>query len=250
MKIKNLLFCCSYDGRKYHGYQVQKNALTVTEVLQDAIETVTGKRDGIIGCSRTDSGVHAKEYYFNMHTECSIPPERLMCALNRVLPNDIVITHCKEVDYSFHARYSAKGKQYVYKLYTGEVRNPFCEGLAYYYHRSVDISLLNSSAQHFVGTHDFAGFCNAGSNVADTVRTIWDFSVKEENGFVIFTISGNGFLYNMVRILVGTLLRVNEGKISESDLDKLIASKDRHLAGKTISPCGLYLNKVYYDSAR
>ena len=244
--MKNLLFKCCFDGRNYHGYQVQKNAYTVTEALQDGIEKVTGRRDGIIGCSRTDTGVHALEYYFNMHTEAAIPPERFVRALNRVLPRDIVILDCYEVPDDFHARYHAAGKQYIYRLYEGEYRNPFYEGLALHYRRGVDLELLNRAASHFLGRHDFAGFSNTGTKIEDTTRTLTEFFLARQDGFVQFTVTGDGFLYNMVRILVGTLLKVNEGRLQVEDLDALIASKDRHRAGKTVSPCGLYLNKVFY----
>lgn len=243
---KNLLFKCCFDGRNYHGYQVQKNAYTVTEALQDGIEKVTGVRDDIIGCSRTDTGVHALEYYFNMHTEANIPPHRFVYALNRVLPRDLVILDCREVPNEFHARYHAVGKQYVYRLYESEYRNPFYEGLALHYRRGVDIDLLNRAASHFVGKHDFAGFSNTGSKIEDTTRTLSEFFLEKQDDFVQFTITGDGFLYNMVRILVGTLLKVNEGRLQVEDLDALIASKNRHEAGKTVSPCGLYLNRVFY----
>ncbi len=244
--MRNLLFKCCFDGRDYHGYQVQKNAYTVTEALQDGIEKVTGVRDGIVGCSRTDAGVHALAYYFNMHTEAAIPPERFVRALNRVLPRDIVILDCRVVPDGFHARYSAVGKQYLYRLYEGEYRNPFYEGLALHYRRGVDLELLNAAASHFLGKHDFAGFSNTGSGVEDTVRTLTEFRLTRRDGFVQVSVTGDGFLYNMVRILVGTLLKVNEGRLSLEELDQLILSKDRHGAGKTASPCGLYLNQVFY----
>lgn len=245
--MRNLLFQCCFDGRGYHGYQLQQNALTVTETLQNAIETVTGKRDGIVGCSRTDAGVHACEYYFNMHTASAIPPERFVRALNRVLPSDIVLLGCKEVPEDFHARYHAVAKQYCYRLYNSEFRNPFYEGLAYYYRRKVDTALLDRAAKQFLGTHDFAGFSNTGSKVKDTVRTLTQFGVEQQGDFLCFTVTGNGFLYNMVRILVGTLLWVNEGKIGEQELSGIIASCDRSRAGKTAPACGLYLNRVFYE---
>lgn len=244
--MRNLLFRCSFDGRDYHGYQVQKNAYTVTEALQNAIEKVTGKRDDIVGCSRTDAGVHALEYFFNMRTESTIPSERFALALNRVLDKGLVIRDCREVPEEFHARYCAVGKQYFYLIYEDEFRNPFYEGLALHYRRGVDVELMNRAASHFLGTHDFVGFSNVGSDVEDTVRTLTEFSVTRENGFVRFSVTGNGFLYNMVRILVGTLLKVNEGRLAVDELDALIASCDRHAAGITVPACGLYLNRVFY----
>lgn len=244
--MRNLLFRCCFDGRNYHGYQVQQNAFTVTEALQNGIEKVTGVRDGIVGCSRTDTGVHALEYYFNMHTEAAIPCERFVRALNRVLPHDIVILDCEEVPEGFHARYDATGKQYVYRLYEGEFRNPFYEGLALHYRRSVDLELLNEAASHFTGTHDFAGFSNTGTKIEDTVRTLSECRLDRQDDFVRFTVTGDGFLYNMVRILVGTLLKVNEGGLCLDELDDVLASKDRRRAGKTVPPSGLYLTKVFY----
>ena len=246
--MRNLLFRCAFDGRNYHGYQVQKNAVTVMETLQNGIEKIIGKRDGIVGCSRTDSGVHAREYYFNMHTGSTVPPERFVRALNRVLPKDIVILDCREVPETFHARYSALGKQYIYRLYDGKLRNPFYEGFAYHYKRSVDVDLLNRAAAHFCGTHDFVGFSNTGTDVEDTVRTLSEFSVRRNGDFVEFSVTGDGFLYNMVRVLVGTLLKVNEGKLQIDELDDLIASKNRQRAGQTAPACGLYLTRVFYPN--
>lgn len=245
--MKNFLLEISYKGTAYHGWQVQSNAVTVQEKIQDAIETVFGKREDVKGCSRTDSGVHANMFCCNFKTEKNIPPEKIPSALNANLPFDISVKSCKEVSEDFHARYDCKGKEYVYKVWNSQTRNPFYDGLYcnYKYH-TIDEKLLDRQAQDFVGKYDFSAFCAAGSSVEDMTREIYSFSVKRSGDEVYFTVSGNGFLYNMVRIMVGTLLDISSGKIKEGSVKEIINSKNRLNAGFTVPPEGLYLNKVYY----
>lgn len=242
--IRRLLFTIKYDGTGYHGWQVQSNAVTVQEVFQNAVEKVFNKRLDVKGCSRTDSGVHANMYCVSLDCESDISCENAVLALNTYLPSDIAVISCSEVSDDFHPRYNCKSKQYVYKIYNGKIRNPFCRNYAYYYRYNIDADLLNSAAQSFVGTYDYAAFCSVKSDVEDTVRTVYSASVKREGDYVIFTVEADGFLYNMVRIMVGTLLFVNEGKIDS--IKEVIKSKDRKRAGKTAPPQGLYLNKVSY----
>lgn len=244
--MRNLLFNISYNGARYHGYQVQANAVAVAEVLQDAIEAVLHVREPIVGCSRTDTGVHANSYFFHMKTECRIPCERMVIALNRALPMDIAVHACREVPLDFHARYCCTGKEYLYKLWNSPIKNPFMEHLVYNYRFPIDVERLNEAAQAFVGTHDFRSFCALGGKDIGTVRTIHRFSVKREGELVLFRVAGDGFLYNMVRIMVGTLLTIQEGRLSPDDLPKIIEAKDRRAAGKTARAEGLYLNRVYY----
>lgn len=244
--MRRLLLTIQYDGSAYHGWQVQNNAITVQEVLQDAIQSVFGKRLNVIGCSRTDSGVHANEYCVSLDTDMTIAPENVVMAVNGYLPKDIAVINCKEVDIDFHPRYNVKSKQYVYKLYNAKIRNPFLADYALHYRPYIDVEYLNKEAQAFVGTFDYSGFCSVRSDVEDTVRTVYSFSVTREGDVVYFTVEADGFLYNMVRIMVGTLLFVSEGKIAEGELKNVILSCDRKRAGKTAPPQGLYLNKVIY----
>ncbi len=244
--MRNLLITISYDGSAYHGWQVQKNAVTVQQVFQKAVEKLFCEKTDIKGCSRTDSGVHANMYCVSLKTQKNIPCENIIMGLNTYLPKDIAVIGCIEVADDFHARYSVKSKEYVYRIYNSQIRNPFLKNYALHYRYPIDAQYLNEEAQAFLGSHDFSGFCSAKSDVEDTVRTVYSFSVTRNGDEVIFSVEADGFLYNMVRIMVGTLLFVNEGKIKQGELADVIKSKDRKRAGKTAPAHGLYLNNVKY----
>lgn len=244
--MRRLLVTIRYDGSAYHGYQVQSNAVTVQEVFQNAVQKVFGKRLDVKGCSRTDSGVHANMYCISLDTDMNISNESVVLALNTYLPSDIAAYDCKEVPAEFHPRYSCKSKEYLYKIYNGKYRNPFYAKYAFWYRYNLDAEYLNKEAQAFVGKYDYSGFCSVKSDVEDTVREIYSCRVWREDDFVYFKVSGDGFLYNMVRIMVGTLLFINEGKIKSGELENIILSKDRKRAGKTAPPQGLYLNNICY----
>lgn len=244
--MRNLLFRISYNGANYHGYQVQANAVSVAQVLQDAIEKVIKVRERIVGCSRTDAKVHANCYYFNMKTACSIPADRFVTALNCVLPDDIAVHSCQEVPLSFHARYNCTSKEYIYKIWNSPVKQPFLQNLALHYRYPLDAVHMDCACKEFIGTYDFKAFCAAGGKDMDTVRTICDCQVTREGDLVQFRVLGNGFLYNMVRIMVGTLLEVEEQHLAPSEIKQIILSKERHRAGRTARPEGLYLNRVNY----
>lgn len=244
--MRNLLLTLMFDGTGYHGWQVQKNAVTVQQTLQDAIERILGVRENVVGCSRTDSGVHANMFCCNMRTGSEIEPEKLKTALNAVLPQDIAVTSCGEVPYTFHARYDCVSKEYKYLILNSKQRNPFYINRALFYPHSIDADMLNFEAQAFLGMHDFTSFCAADSSVDDKARNIKSISVKRNGSLVEFTVEADGFLYNMVRIMVGTLLDINGGKIEKNSISQIIDSKDRKQAGKTAPACGLYLNKVNY----
>lgn len=244
--MKNLLLTIQYDGSDYHGWQVQKNAVTVQEIFQNAVEYVFGERLDVIGCSRTDSGVHANMYCLTLKTDMNIDDFGVVLALNSRLPEDIAVVDCKEVPMDFHPRYSCKSKEYVYKLYNGRIRNPFYSKYALHYRHHIDADYLNKEAQAFVGTYDYSAFCSAHSDVEDTVRTVKSFQVWREGDMVYFKVEADGFLYNMVRIMVGTLLFISQGKIKEGELTDIIKSKCRQRAGRTAPPQGLYLNKINY----
>ncbi len=244
--MRSILIEISFFGARYHGWQVQDNAVTVQQVMQNAIEAVLHKREDISGCSRTDSGVHANSYYFHMHTENTIPCDRLVIALNRVLPNDIAVLRCIEVSPEFHARYHCVAKEYEYRIWNSEVPNPFLENMTLLYRWKIDENLLHEQAQAYVGTHDFSSFCSQGSHITDCTRTIYSASVHRDGDMIIFRVCGNGFLYNMVRIMVGTLLFIQAGRIAPNSIPDIIAAKDRSKAGKTAGPEGLYLNHIFY----
>lgn len=245
---RNLLLTICYDGRNYHGWQIQSNALSVQEVFQKALYKVIGESTNIKGCSRTDAHVHAYNYCISFKTYHTIPCERLVAALNRYLPKDIAVLSCKEVNKDFHARYSCIGKEYVYKIWNNPIRDPFLDGYVYHYWYNLDETMLNKEAQSYIGKHDFTSFCTLDRRERkDFVRNVNNAEVIRDGDMVIFKVSADGFLYNMVRIMVGTLLRISQGKIQENKICDIIEAKDRSFAGPTAIPNGLYLNKVYYD---
>lgn len=244
---RNLLLKISYDGARYHGWQVQENALAVQEVFQKALYSVTGLREDIKACSRTDTGVHAREFCVSIKTESAIPPERLRAALNHYLPEDIAVKDCKAVPLDFHARYSCKGKEYTYEIWNHPVRDPFLKDRALHYWYPLDEELLNRAAGYYLGRHDFTSFCTLDSRErGDLSRTVTESRVERRGDLVVFTVAADGFLYNMVRILTGTLLRVQQGKIRPEDIPGILEAKDRKAAGPTAPACGLYLNRVFY----
>lgn len=244
--MDRLLLTLQYDGSRYHGWQVQPNAITVQETLQNAVEQITGKRLGITGCSRTDTGVHARRFYCTM----DIPPKPsvsvLRRALNAVLPPDVVVLECRTVPPSFHPRYSAHGKRYVYHIWNGAVRSPFCSSYALTVQTPLDIARLNETASLFLGKHDFSAFCSAGSTVEDKHRTVFRSEAVRQGELVNYIVEADGFLYNMVRIMVGTLLDVHSGRLDNTAVSQALATGRRELAGITAPPQGLFLDEVFY----
>lgn len=245
--MRRILLTLRYDGTAYHGWQVQPNGVTVQETLQDAIQAVTGVRAGVIGCSRTDAGVHADMFCCTFDTDSPLDGEKLAAALNFHLPRDIAVYAAREVALDFHPRYHAVGKRYVYRIWNGRQRHPVYERYALHRNQPLDTDLLNRAAADFVGTHDFAAFCGAGSSVEDTVRTVTSCTVERQGDLVLFTVEGNGFLYNMVRIMVGTLLDIAAGRLAQDSIPAILHSGDRGQAGPTAPPQGLCLTRVFYD---
>ena len=245
--MRNLLFKIAFDGAAFHGWQQQENAVTVQGELKSAWERLTGEIPNIIGCSRTDAGVHANEYFFNVRTDSTIPTESFPVALvSAKLPKEISVYSCKEVDYEFNARFDCVKKEYEYIIENTKIPSPFLYKRAFNHKYKINVALMNEAAQHFVGTHDFSAFCAADAQVKTKVRTIYSASVVREGDLVKFRVCGNGFLYNMVRIMAGTLIYVNNGRIRADEIPEIIKSCDRKKAGITAIPDGLYLNKVYY----
>ncbi len=244
---RNILLTLRYDGSGYHGWQLQNNALTVQQKMNEAVNAVFHEDVNVCGCSRTDTGVHANMFCCSFRTNKEIAVERIPDAVNYYLPKDVSVYGARLVPQSFHARFSCIGKEYLYQIYNDRYRNPFFEQRALLYPYYLDETLLNREAQSFLGKHDFSGFCSAGSEVIDRIRTIRSVGVSREDNVVTLRISGDGFLYNMVRIIVGTLISVNEGKIPQGSIPEIIDSRDRLRAGITAPAQGLYLNKVFYN---
>lgn len=246
--MRNFKVIMAYNGANYHGFQRQNNALAIQQVVEAALEKLIGEKITINGCSRTDAGVHARDYCFNFSTNNNITCNGLVLGMNNILPDDIAILHCEEVDATFHARFCCTGKEYEYIIHNSRIKNPFYNNTAYRYWYPIDEKKLEKAAQDYVGKHDFKAFCSSDCDKDNTIRTMYYFHVKRKNDMVHFNVFGDGFLYNMVRIMVGTLLYINEGKICENEIPQLIANKDRTKAGITVPPQGLYLNKVCYSN--
>jgi len=255
--MKLLLEIC-YDGTAYNGYQVQPNGITIQQTLQAAAEKAFALPLKITGCSRTDSGVHARQFFCTVEGDRAgqaddnepiyrIPLERIPEVLNIYLPKDIAVKSARFVPDTFHPRYAAKEKEYEYLILNAKTRNPFYENRAWHIDRPLDTELMNEAAQILVGTHDFAAFMASGSKIIDTVRTIKYCKVTRDCSIIKVQVAADGFLYNMVRIIVGTLVAVSDGKISLPELREILETKKRSVHQITAPPYGLYLNKVVYE---
>lgn len=245
-----LVLRLSYVGTAFHGFQVQPGGVrTVQKTVQDAVGMLYGTRYAVTGCSRTDSGVHAKEFFLTVDAgddSLKIPCDRLPAAMNRFLPNDVAVTGAALAGDSFHPRYNVLEKEYIYLIDHGKTRDPFLYGRALFYPKPLHQKKMREAAEQFCGTHDFSAFMASGSEVSDTVRTVKSASVEDDGSILRFSVSADGFLYNMVRIMIGTLLSVSEGKTEPNDIPRILSSLDRRLAGRTAPPDGLYLNRVLY----
>ena len=242
MRYLKLTLC--YDGTNYHGWQIQPNVKTVQGEVERAIKEIFKEDITVIGSSRTDAGVHAKEYVINFATNQSIPTEKVPIALNTKLNSDIRILTCTETDENFHARKSAKNKTYRYTITRSY--NVFERFYEWHFPLPLNEKEMEKAAKHFVGTHDFKGFMSQGSTFDTTVKTINSVNINFENNKIIIDINGDGFLYNMVRIIVGTLIFVGMGNIKSDDIPCIIKSGERKLAGMTAPANGLALIKVNY----
>lgn len=235
-----------YDGSHYSGWQRQPKQKTVQGEIEKAIKKLFDEQVVIHGSGRTDGGVHAYGQVASFMTHYYLPAEKVTYVLNNFLPDDIRIIETEEKNSDFHARYSAIGKEYVYKIYTGDDHLAF---KTKYYHildKPLDLNLIKEAMTYFLGTHDFQAFKSAGSKVMRTERTILEFDLDVRDEQLIFSIHGNGFLYNMVRIIIGTLIKVGLGEIKPTDIPELLKMKDRSKTRYTAPAEGLYLNKVYY----
>jgi tRNA pseudouridine38-40 synthase len=250
-----LLLKISFLGTNYCGYQVQPDKPTVQRELNEAASRIFGFDCDIVGCSRTDSGVHANEFFIcvskkgDNEIDCTIPMKNVPLAFNSVLPDDISVLEARMVENDFHPRYDVKHKEYIYKIWNNPIKNPFYADRAYHVpqlYSDETVEKMNTAAQYLCGKHDFCSYMAQGSKIVDTNREIKYASVVREGDFIIFKVAADGFLYNMVRIMTGTLLLVAQGKIEPEDIQKITESKNRKNAGATAPACGLYLNKVEY----
>ena len=244
--MKRVLLTIAYDGTDYHGWQVQPNGITVQEVLQKGLCELLGTKTGATGCSRTDSGVHAKQFCCHVDCDDNIPEDAFIRGLSAKLPSDIAVIDCKTVASDFHARYNALGKTYVYNILNSKIKDPFLERYYWRIERELDIDKMNEFCGKIVGKHDFYAFSSSGRTVEDTVRTVKECFVTKRDNKVKLQITADGFLYYMVRIIVGTAVAVSDGKIDPNYTEKILAEKKRENAGITAPAKGLFLEKVIY----
>ena len=246
--MRTLLLTLRFLGTRYHGWQVQENARSIQEEVQDAVEALFGQRDPVTGCSRTDTGVHADMYCCTLRTENDISCYRLIAAMNAKLPLDIAVSDCIEVPDGFHPRYDATAKQYCYRIWNGNARNPFWEDRAFHVHSALDAERMDRNAKDFLGTHDFTSFSNSREIINDNIRTVRRAEVFREGESVIFLVEADGFLYNVVRIMAGPLLAIESGKREDGSIPEILAARDRDAAGQTAPAHGLSLTRVYYEN--
>ena len=244
--MRNIKLTIEYDGTNYLGWQRQKVGNTIQGTLEEAIRVLTNETVETIGSSRTDAGVHAKGFVANFKTSSKIPADKYREAINHKLPDDIVILKSEEVDGGFHARYNAMGKTYSYSILNREVPSAINRNYVYHVKRRLDIEAMREACNYFIGTHDFVSFKSSGSSVKTTVRTISELYLEEQEDTIKIYVTGDGFLYNMVRIIVGTLIMVGFNKIKPNEIENIIKEKDREKAGICVPAKGLVLERVYY----
>ena len=242
----NVRINLQFDGTNYHGWQIQPGKPTVQGILSDAVYQITGERVTVHGCGRTDSGVHASGYVASFETNSTIPAEKIPFALNSKLPEDIICTSAMKATPSFLANRSAVAKTYRYTVDNNEFPDIFLQRFAWHYKYPLDETKMQVAAESFTGTHDFAGFASSGFSVKTTVRTIHSLNVEKKDNIITIDVTGNGFLYNMVRIIAGTLVYVGNGRIEAEDMPDIINSCCRQRAGITAPAKGLCLKEVFY----
>ena len=247
--LNNIAARIMFDGSEYHGWQVQKDQTTVAGTLESALSRLCGHPVRVNGCGRTDAGVHAERYCFNFRTSSGIPPERLPFAVNSLLPPDMAVQNAVLAADDFDANLSCIKKEYTYRIFNSRIRDPFFYRRAYFYPQNLDLTAMAQAARYFVGRHDFAAVRSVGTVTKTTVRTVHSFDMEKKGDFIELRICADGFLYNMARAMVGTLLYVSEGKILPEDIPRLLVQKDRRHAGPTAPACGLYMTSVWYNGS-
>ena len=243
MRVKMVV---AYDGTNYSGWQIQPNGVTIEQKLNEALQALLGEDIRVTGASRTDAGVHSLGNVCIFDTDTRMPAEKISYALNQRLPEDIVVQDSCEVPDTFHPRFSRSRKTYEYRILNRRFRMPTRRLDTYFYHYPLDVEKMQRAASYLVGEHDFKSFCTAKPEVTNTVRTVYSLDLKREDDMITLRIRGNGFLYNMVRIITGTLIRVGGGFLEPEDIPKILEAKDRGAAGETARPEGLTLVKIEY----
>ncbi len=244
--MRNIKLKIEYDGKDFNGWQKQPNRLNIQGEIERAIEEITGEKVELIASGRTDAGVHALGQIANFKTNSNIPIEKIPIALNTKLKRSIRIIDAKEVEENFHSRYHCKRKTYRYVINNSVNGTAIYRNLQYNFSEKLDEKVMNKAIKFFIGEHDFKGFKASGTSSKSSVRTIYSGKVERNGDLIIIEITGNGFLYNMVRIIAGTLIEVGLGKIKPDEIESIIKLKDRTKAGKTLPPQGLYLVNVEY----
>ena len=245
--MRNIALKIRYDGSRYHGWQVQKTDVSVCQTVQEALEKICEHPVKLTGCGRTDAGVHALRYCANFRTDCRIPIDRFPLAANSRLPEDIAGIDAVEGGEDFNAISSCIKKEYIYKIHNSNIRDPFLEKRACFYPQSLDMELMRRAASAFEGTHDFAAVRSLGTETKTTVRTVHWCRAEKEGDMITVSVCADGFLYNMCRAIVGTMVYAAYGKLEPEDIPRLLETDDRRLTGPTMPPQGLYLNRVWYD---
>ncbi|MFW2489459.1 tRNA pseudouridine(38-40) synthase TruA [Clostridium chromiireducens] len=244
--MRNIKLIIEFDGSDFCGWQRQPKGRTVQKVIETAIFKATGEEIMINGSSRTDAGVHAREMVANFITNSTIPGDKFREALNTRLPEDVSIIKSEEVDENFHARYSSKGKTYSYTIVNRYERLSLGHQYLYHYRYNLNIDEMKKACQYFMGSHDFRAFMSPGSSIKTTVRNIKELYIEQKGDRIKIFITADGFLYNMVRIIVGTLLKIGNGKLKAEEIEKIIIEGNRKRAGMCVPPNGLVLEKVFY----
>ena len=247
--MRNIALRLSYDGSNYHGWQTQAKDVTVQETLERAAEKILKHPVHITGCGRTDAGVHAMRYCANFRTDCAIPIDRVPLAINSRLPADIAVSAAVEAPIEFNAIGSCIQKEYIYKIHNSRIRDPFLDLRACFHPAPLDAAVMDRAAAAFVGTHDFAAVRSVGTETKTTVRTVHWCKVERDGDMITVSVCADGFLYNMVRAIVGTLVYASEGKLAPEDIPALLDRGDRRLTGPTMPPQGLYMHRLWYDGA-
>ena len=247
--MRNIALRLSYDGSAYHGWQVQKNEISVAETLETALTKICGHPVKTVGCGRTDAGVHALRYCANFRTDCRIPIDRFPLAVNSRLPGDISVSDAVEAPEDFNAIGSCLKKEYIYRILNSAVPDPFLQKRACFYPQRLDLSLMQQAARAFEGTHDFKAVRSLGTETKTTVRTVYWCRAEKEEDLITVSICADGFLYNMCRAMVCTMVYASYGKLLPEEIPGLLQIGDRRLTGPTMPPQGLYLNRVWYEGA-
>ena len=247
--MRNIALRLKYDGSAYHGWQVQKTDISVAETVNRALSRVCGHTVKTVGCGRTDAGVHANRYCANFRTDCAIPVDRIPLAVNAYLPGDIAVTDAVEAPEDFNAIGSCIQKEYVYRILNSRIRDPFLEKRVCFYPARLDTALMERAGHAFEGMHDFRAVRSVGTETKTTVRTVYWCRTERQGDLISIYVCANGFLYNMVRAIVGTMVYASYGKLSPEEIPALLETGDRRLTGPTMPPQGLYLNRIWYEGA-